>query len=143
VYKSAAQPVGSTRTNYAGYIEVKVRTGARKKNWAFEHRLVWEQANGPLPEGAFIHHLNGAKSDNRLENLHLVLSNSEHHREHHAEENRERGRHVGLWNRGKPKPPEQRAKIAAANRGKPKSPEHRAKLSAALAGRSWAEQGRR
>jgi len=34
------------------------------------HRYVWEKANNKkLPKGWVIHHLNGLKGDNRLENL--------------------------------------------------------------------------
>ena len=36
------------------------------------HHAVWEEANGPLPEGYEIDHINGVRSDNRLENLRLV-----------------------------------------------------------------------
>ena len=34
-----------------------------------EHRVVWEKANGKIPLGWVIHHLNGIRDDNRLENL--------------------------------------------------------------------------
>jgi hypothetical protein len=34
-----------------------------------EHRVVWEKANGKIPKGHIIHHLNGIRDDNRLENL--------------------------------------------------------------------------
>ena len=46
-----------------------------------EHRIVWEQANGPIPKGWHVHHLNGIKDDNRLENL-VVLSPKDHHTQH-------------------------------------------------------------
>lgn len=36
------------------------------------HRLVWEQVNGPIPEGFDVDHINGDKHDNRLENLRLA-----------------------------------------------------------------------
>jgi hypothetical protein len=41
------------------------------------HRKVWILANGPIPAGHHIHHINGDKLDNRLENL-RCLSNAEH-----------------------------------------------------------------
>src|SRR5271166_2148882 len=37
-----------------------------------EHVLVWERANGAIPEGFQTHHKNENKLDNRLENLELV-----------------------------------------------------------------------
>ena len=40
--------------------------------YIYEHRYVWQQANGPIPKGHLIHHINGVKSDNRLENLACV-----------------------------------------------------------------------
>ena len=38
----------------------------------YEHRYVWEQHNGKIPPKMQIHHINGVKTDNRIENLALV-----------------------------------------------------------------------
>lgn len=49
-----------------------------------QHRLAWEAANGPIPQGMCVHHVNGKRTDNRLENLRLMTV-SEHMLLHHAE----------------------------------------------------------
>ena len=36
------------------------------------HRVVWEAVNGEIPDGLFINHINGVKTDNRIKNLELV-----------------------------------------------------------------------
>lgn len=36
------------------------------------HRYVWEQHNGKIPKGYHIHHKNGNKNDNRVENLEML-----------------------------------------------------------------------
>lgn len=50
-----------------GYIRINI------KNKVYSaHRLIWEAFNGPIPEEKVVDHINGNRSDNRLENLRLV-----------------------------------------------------------------------
>lgn len=69
-------PVGTELTLSDGYIWVKVRNERkpRKKqvNWIQKHRIIWEEAHGPIPEGMYVLFLNGDRSDCRLENLALA-----------------------------------------------------------------------
>lgn len=70
-----AFPVGSRRLNGTGYWLIKVSKdyqGRTYKGWAPEHRLVLEKHLGRIVEkGEHIHHKNGVRDDNRLENLEL------------------------------------------------------------------------
>jgi hypothetical protein len=54
---------------------------ARADGYVFEHRKVVHDAGIDVPEGYDVHHVNGVKDDNRLENLE-VIEKSEHHRLH-------------------------------------------------------------
>jgi len=47
----------------------------------YMHRDVWIAANGPIPAGHQIHHINGAHGDNRLENLECI-ANADHQKRH-------------------------------------------------------------
>lgn len=53
---------------------------ANKRGYVFEHIFVWEQINGKLPEDWMIHHLNGVKTNNHLENLIAMPRHSHKHR---------------------------------------------------------------
>ena len=46
------------------------------------HREIWMAAHGPIPKGYHVHHINGDKSDNRLENL-TLMSNADHSAYHY------------------------------------------------------------
>ena len=63
-----------------GYVMVKCpghfgKPLGHRKEWFYEHRYVWEcywrKPWEPLREDEHIHHRNGARSDNRIENLEL------------------------------------------------------------------------
>lgn len=68
---------------------VKVRVGERhpladSNGYAYEHLLVWVAAGfGRLGDDETLHHVNGDKQDNRIENL-RCLARAEHNRGHNA-----------------------------------------------------------
>lgn len=66
------------RVDRKGYWAIRVPEHAREvRGYVLEHIIVWEEAHGPLPDGWVIHHLNGARKDNRDENL--AAMPSRHH----------------------------------------------------------------
>jgi hypothetical protein len=78
-------PVGTIKQNADGYLRRKIADepesiagkGAHSTNWEFVHRRVWEDANGPIPEGYRIWWKDGDHLNCALENLEL-LSAKEH-----------------------------------------------------------------
>ena len=44
-------PIGSERITKDDYIQVKIKDGKLQQNWRGKHILIWEEKNGPLPEG--------------------------------------------------------------------------------------------
>lgn len=79
--KMCNQWKGGRRLHPAGYIEVY---DVARRRYALEHRLLMERFLGrPIPECMDVHHVNGDKSDNRIENLQL-LPKGEHSALHNA-----------------------------------------------------------
>lgn len=75
------KPIGYERITKDGYIEVKVKMRPSsplcKDNFILKHRLIWEEANGPIPKGYKVTFLDGNKQNCVFENLALV-TNAEH-----------------------------------------------------------------
>lgn len=69
-----------------GYI-LEYRPGHPRahNNYVYQHILAWLEAGQELPDQWQIHHKNGVKDDNRLENLEAV-STKQHHKVHHGPE---------------------------------------------------------
>lgn len=79
---------GDKRLNYHGYVLIRKPSHPLSdcNGWVREHRLVMEEHLGRLLQRhENIHHINGNKADNRLDNL-VVCSNSEHRRIFHKDD---------------------------------------------------------
>lgn len=64
----------SSRTMKINNLEQEYNRTRNKEGYVvLEHRHIWEKHFGKIPEDYFIHHKNGNKRDNRIENLELVI----------------------------------------------------------------------
>lgn len=62
-------PIGTRSLMQAGYVRIKTEAG-----WVREHTQVMEDHLGrPLASDEMVHHRNGHRSDNRLDNLELCI----------------------------------------------------------------------
>lgn len=74
---------GKTRTPN-GYVYIRdqahVTNRRTRRGYIMEHIIVWEKHHKKdLPKNLDIHHLNGIKDDNRIENLHAMPSREHKH----------------------------------------------------------------
>ena len=79
---------GRHRRNQTGYIVVYSPDHPHrgKQKYVFEHRLVMEQHLGRyLDPREVVHHKNGIRDDNRIENLELLSCHAEHTSQHFAD----------------------------------------------------------
>jgi len=51
--------------------------GSRWERWAFVHRMVWEEHNGPIPEGMIVSFRDSNKLNCDISNL-MLISMGEH-----------------------------------------------------------------
>lgn len=65
-------PIGHTKIDQRGTVWVKVRRGSFRNNYERLNKLTWEKANGKIPEGFRLVHLDGNYQNCALENLALV-----------------------------------------------------------------------
>lgn len=80
-----------------GYIMRKVNyhPKANSRGYVSEHRLVMEQHLGRfLSTNEVVHHKNGNRSDNELNNLELIYTNSEHIKNQHQQKRNDNGQFV-------------------------------------------------
>ena len=61
--------VGSERITKDGYIEIKT---AEPNKWKLKHRIVWQKANGEMPDGHALIFADGNRENLSLDNLVLV-----------------------------------------------------------------------
>lgn len=75
-------------TKMSGYIYLRKPNHpfAQKKGYIAEHRLVMEKKIGRyLTKEEAVHHINGIRDDNRIENLELCFSHGQHTKKYHSD----------------------------------------------------------
>lgn len=69
-------PIGTEVETKDGYLKRKIRDdaepGMSRHNWKLVHILVWEEANGPMPQNHCLRFKDGNKKNCSLDNLELI-----------------------------------------------------------------------
>lgn len=79
-------PIGTKRINSQGYVEIKIThgNGTKSQNYIAEHRkLMEEHINRPLKRNEMVHHVDGNRANNDLENNLLLMTKSQHNKLNH------------------------------------------------------------
>ena len=120
--RSDSWPEGTIRIyNCCGVERRRIKANGKM---VLYHRWLWEQANGKVPEGYQVHHIDFDKLNDSLDNLQL-LTRAEHIKIHMEARRNEgvpvwnKGIKTGLpaWNRGIPQSEEAKAKSVASHKG--------------------------
>jgi len=77
-------PVGNMRDN--GYLQLMIGRKCIKL-----HRLIYEHVHGQIPDGLEVDHINGVRTDNRIENLRLVNRGENQQNRHRPNRNNKLG----------------------------------------------------
>ena len=80
-----------------GYIMRKVNNHPNEdvRGYVAEHRLIYERYLGRfLDKKEVIHHINGNRADNRLENLQIAIENGEHVKKYHRKARNDNGQFI-------------------------------------------------
>lgn len=73
--KHINHPLLTIQKDIGGYSRIKIYEGKGPKDWVKHHRYVMEQYLGrELKEFENVHHKNGVRDDNRIENLELWIT---------------------------------------------------------------------
>lgn len=76
ILPASTKPIGHERISKDGYIEVKIKMRPSRPdcndNFKTKHRIIWEEANGPVPGDSVVIFKDGDKRNFDLSNLTLV-----------------------------------------------------------------------
>jgi hypothetical protein len=124
------------------YEVARVWAGTR---WRMDyvHRIVWIANNGPIPSGMIVHHKDGDKHNNSIENLEL-LTKKQHCALHGVlyTKNKDSAGKTVEEIYGEEAGKELRKKISKTKTGKKLSPEHIKRISEGLMGHGFTDEAR-